>query len=1027
MQSKKTRNAPQQPYSICLHLIARRTPRENSSLTAYTKDVTSPLTSSGSQQPAFHSQEQPEDSQCAKPPTTDAHSAKPQSTPPPPLNLALDHLEDHYGLTPPPEQIADAFTAWVASTGRNMYPHQEDALLAIVAGDHVIATTPTGSGKSLIAAQALFTALATGQTGYYTAPLKALVSEKFFELISLFGAHNVGMVTGDVSINPHAPIICATAEILANIALREGSDADVGIAVADEFHFYADPQRGWAWQVPILELTTTQHVLLSATLGDTSWLEQDLEKRTGCSVSVISNAERPVPLHYTWSLDPISEVIQDLVASHMAPVYVVYFSQREAVAGAQSLLGMSLISRERKEQIAATLGNFRFGKGFGQTLSKLLRSGIGVHHAGLLPRYRRLVERLTQEGLLAVICGTDTLGVGINVPIRTVLLSALTKFDGAKMRHLNAREFHQIAGRAGRAGFDTIGYVVVQAPEYEIENERRLRKAGDDPLKIKRVQKVKPEEGKLQWSKITFEKLRDKSPETLTSRLHISHAMVLNLMQRTDPVTAVWHLLLANHEPSTRRVQLIKAMLEITSSLELAGVLERRAQDWHELVVRSTVAAHSTFPTQSMPLAQNTAPAQSAMHQQNLLPTSNMMLPQNSPSSHNPTPPSPPLIYFTKDVPSDFALNAPLSPFALCALDLLDPDSDSYALDVVSIIEAVQEDPTAALIAQRKAARSELIGKLKSEGVEYSERMALADEVSWPMPLAELLEPALDTYAQSNPWVRSHELSPKSIVREMIETASTFTEFVSHYDLQRSEGVLLRYLTDTYRAMRQIIPSSARDEEVDAIIVWLGALVRSIDSSLLDEWEALAAGHIAPDELNTPSAQSPCADDDATSGIELAFGAALDGSIAFSHNKHALRTTLRNAMFAIVEALERDDLEALAERYGSDGWNLERWDEAAERYWNEYEYLGIDQAARGAQYFSIIEDPSLADLIQAGADPDQAADWLEQRHAGRLWLARQIIDDGNGNGDWQVTALADLDASDEKNMLVLHMLMFGER
>ncbi|MCI5825125.1 MAG: DUF3516 domain-containing protein [Arcanobacterium sp.] len=930
----------------------------------------------------------------------------------PPLNLALDRLEDHFGnpqtgALPPEEAIIDEFSTWVASTGRQMYPHQEDALLAIVAGEHVIAATPTGSGKSLIAAQALFAALARGRTGYYTAPLKALVSEKFFELIKLFGAHNVGMVTGDVSINANAPIICATAEILANISLRDGAAADVGVAVMDEFHFYSDPQRGWAWQVPLLELPHTQQVLLSATLGDTSFFTKDLERRTGRPVTLVANAERPVPLHYRWSLDPISEVISDLVATHMAPVYVVYFSQREAVAGAQALLGMALISREQKEQIAYALGSFKFGPGFGRTLSKLLRSGIGVHHAGLLPRYRRLVERLAQAGLLAVICGTDTLGVGINVPIRTVLLSSLAKFDGTRMRHLTAREFHQIAGRAGRAGFDTIGYVVVQAPDYEIENERRLRKAGDDPAKLKRVQKVKPEEGKLQWSAATFEKLRDKEPETLTSHLTITHAMILNLMQRPDPVQAVWSLLLSNHEPEARRPALIKSMLEITSSLELAGVLQRRAQDWHELGTTPDIDAHTTL-----------ASVASAVIHHPALTDPN----QPAPLPENPSPRPP--IFFAKDVPSDFALNAPLSPFALSALDLLDPDSESYALDVLSVIEAVQEDPTPVLVAQRKVARGELIGKLKADGIDYAERMALADEVSWPTPLAELLEPALETYAQSNPWVRSHELSPKAIVREMIETASTFSEFIARYDLQRSEGVLLRYLTDTYRALRQIVPISARDAEVEAIIAWLATLVRSIDSSLLDEWEALADGRVSPTDMALITTEATGSG--SVAGHEVPFGADADGQVAFSRNKHAVRTAIRNELFRIAEELERDDLEALATRYSPDGWNLQRWDAAAERYWDQYEYLGVDTAARGSEFFSIVEDPALPDLIQAGANPEVAAMLLEAHASGRIWLATQVIDDGEGDRAWAIRAFVDLDASDAASELQLHIITFGD-
>ncbi|MEW6960279.1 DUF3516 domain-containing protein [Trueperella pyogenes] len=888
------------------------------------------------------------------------------------LNAALDDLEDAYGLSPSPEAILEAFTESFEQSGKRMYPHQEESLLHIVSGDHVIVATPTGSGKSLIAAQALFTGLATARTSYYTAPLKALVSEKFFDLIRQFGPHNVGMITGDSSINPAAPIICATSEILANIALREGASADVGVVVMDEFHFYGDPQRGWAWQVPLLELTQAQHVLLSATLGDTSFFVKDLERRTGRPVCVVDDAVRPVPLHYTYSTEPVGEMIQELVATHMAPVYVVHFSQREAVAQAQALLSMSLISSEQRERIRAVLGNFKFSPGFGQTLSKLLRSGIGVHHAGLLPRYRRLVEKLTQAGLLAVICGTDTLGVGINVPIRTVLITSLTKFDGARMRNLGAREFHQIAGRAGRAGFDTVGYVVVQAPEHDVENARRLKKAGDDPVRIKRVQKVKPPEGEVSWSEKTFERLKAAEPEKLTSRFRVDHAMILNLLQRPDPVPAIARILTDNHEQPSQRNRFVRQALNIYSSLRTAEVITHEDRTWR--------AEH---------------PDRSAIH-------------------------------FSKDVPDDFALNSPLAPFALAALDLLEAEDPNYALDVVSILEAVQENPTPVLIAQRKAARGALIGKLKAEGVDFNERMALADEVTWPRPLADLLEPALEVYAKTNPWVAGHGLEPKSIVRHMIEEGMTFSEFISRYDLARSEGVVLRYLTDTYRALRQTVPHDYRTDEVEDVIAWLGRLVRSIDSSLLDEWEALADGRLTLDEL-------AALDEDGTSGEEAAFGADEHGNVSFTRNKHALRTAIRSEMFRRIEALDRDDFDALARL--DPRWDAERWAEAIDPYWDVYARLGTSTDSRSARFFSVLEDPSYADLLQAGIDEEEAADWLEKRKPGRVWLVMQILDDegsaevetGESEMTWAMWALVDLDASDEAGELVTHMIRLGER
>ena len=379
------------------------------------------------------------------------------------------------------DEVYAAYLAWAEAQGLTLYPHQDEAIIELLSGAHVVLATPTGSGKTLVATAAHLHALASARVSFYTAPIKALVNEKFFALCDIFGAEQVGLLTGDASVNPDAPVICCTAEVLANIALREGSAADIGLVVMDEFHYYGDPQRGWAWQVPLLELTDTQFILMSATLGDMTRIVADLQRRTGRAVAQVTTADRPVPLTYTWSLTPLAEVVEEIVTTRREPVYVVHPSQAAAAEHAHSLRSLALLTPAERDEIARRIGPVRFAAGFGKVLSALLRKGIGVHHAGMLPRYRRIVEQLAQAGLLKVICGTDTLGVGINVPIRTVLLTRLVKFDGHRERLLRAREFHQISGRAGRAGFDTVGEVVVQAPEHLIENARRVAKAGDDP------------------------------------------------------------------------------------------------------------------------------------------------------------------------------------------------------------------------------------------------------------------------------------------------------------------------------------------------------------------------------------------------------------------------------------------------------------------------------------------------------------------------------------------------------------------
>ncbi|MBQ7804284.1 DEAD/DEAH box helicase, partial [Rhodococcus sp. (in: high G+C Gram-positive bacteria)] len=681
-----------------------------------------------------------------------------------------------------PDSVFDAFSSWTIERGLTLYPAQEEAVMELVSGANVILATPTGSGKSMVAIGAHFYAMSLGKRTYYTAPIKALVSEKFFALCEVFGAENVGMMTGDAAVNSSAPIICATAEIVANLALREGPNSDIGQVVMDEFHFYSEPDRGWAWQVPLIELPHAQFLLMSATLGEVDFFSEDLTRRTGKPTTVVSGTERPVPLMFSYATTPVGETIEDLVTTNQSPVYIVHFTQAAALERAQALTSVNFCSKEEKEAIAEALGGFRFTTGFGKTLSRLVRHGIGVHHAGMLPKYRRLIEVLAQDGLLKVICGTDTLGVGINVPIRTVLLTGLAKYDGVRTRHLKAREFHQIAGRAGRAGYDTMGTVVVQAPEHEVENLRAVAKAGDDPKKIKKIQRKKAPEGFVSWSEATFDRLVAASPEPLVSRFSVSNSMLLNVIARPgNCFDAMRHLLEDNHESRPAQRKHILKAISLYRGLLSAGIVERLDEpDEYGRMARLTM-----------------------------------------------------------DLQRDFALNQPLSPFALAAFELLDVESDSYALDVVSIIESTLDDPRQVLMAQQHFARGEAVAQMKADGIEYEERMELLEEVTWPKPLSDLLFPAFEMYRGGHPWITEFALSPKSVVRDMIERAMTFAELISHYGLTRSEGLVLRYLADAYRALRQTVPAEARTEELEDIIEWLGELIRQVDSSLLDEWESL--------------------------------------------------------------------------------------------------------------------------------------------------------------------------------------------
>ncbi|WP_372453533.1 DEAD/DEAH box helicase [Acrocarpospora catenulata] len=692
------------------------------------------------------------------------------------MNLDLPAAAD-------PDSIFDAFVRWNEERGLTLYPAQEEALMEVVSGNNVILATPTGSGKSLVAAGAHYAALVRNEVSFYTAPIKALVSEKFFDLCAIFGTENVGMMTGDASVNADAPIICCTAEILAQVALAEGTQADVGTVIMDEFHFYAEPDRGWAWQVPLLELPQAQFVLMSATLGDVQRFEKDLTRRTERPTAVVKNAERPVPLVYSYRMTPLHETLEEFLSTNQAPVYVVHFTQAAAMERAQALMSINMCTKAEKEAIAALIGNFRFTTRFGRALSRLVRHGIGVHHAGMLPKYRRLVERLAQAGLLKVICGTDTLGVGVNVPIRTVLFTALTKFDGSKVRRLRAREFHQIAGRAGRAGFDTIGYVACQAPDHVIENERALAKIGDDPKRRRGYARKKPPEGFVNWSEETFTNLQEAEPEPLNSRFKVSNAMLLAVINRPgDCFQAMKRLLTDNHEDRKWQRRHVSHAIAIYRSLLAGGIVETlKEPDEQGRRARLTV-----------------------------------------------------------DLQQDFALNQALSTFALATFDLLSRDSPTYALDLVSIVESTLDDPRQILHAQLNKARGEAVAQMKADGVEYEERMELLQEVTYPMPLESLLFGAYETYRQGHPWVGDHTVSPKAIVRDMFERAMTFADYIQFYELSRSEGTVLRYLADAYRTLSRTVPEHLKTDDLIDLIEWLGELVRQVDSSLIDEWEKLA-------------------------------------------------------------------------------------------------------------------------------------------------------------------------------------------
>lgn len=690
-----------------------------------------------------------------------------------------------YDMLPDPEQGRDVdellgrFLTYVEGQGLTLYPAQEDAVLALFEGHNVILNTPTGSGKSLAASALHFASLAAGRRSVYTCPIKALVNEKWMALCREFGAEQVGLATGDATVNRDAPILCCTAEILANIALRDGADARVDDVVMDEFHWYADRDRGGAWQVPLLTLPHTRFLLMSATLGDVSFFEEALTRQTQRPTVTVSSLERPVPLEYDYSEVPLAEAVQALSDADRVPVYVVHFTQKDAAESAQSFTSLKVASREVKNAVGAAIADVRFSSPYGARVRTWLRQGIGIHHAGLLPKYRILVEQLAQRGLLKVICGTDTLGVGINVPIRTVLFSRLCKFDGAKTAVLSARDFHQIAGRAGRKGFDDRGFVVAQAPEHVIENKRLQEKA--DTKNKKFVTRQPPRYNFANWDQRSFERLISGSPERLVSRFEVSHGMLLNVLSRpTDGCQAMRQLIRDCHEPRNAKAAHVRRGWQLFRSLVARDIIE--------------------------------------------------MVPRTETGSR---------LRVNVELQSDFSMDHTLSLYLHEAIPLLDRESDDYALTLLTLVESILENPNAILRRQLNRLKDQAVAAMKAEGLDYDERMAELEKLEYPKPDADFIYGSYNAFADRHPWVGEEHIRPKSIAREMFEGFRSFADYVQEYGLERVEGLLLRHLTSVYKVLRQTVPDGMKSETVIEVEHYLRDMVRRVDSSLLEEWERM--------------------------------------------------------------------------------------------------------------------------------------------------------------------------------------------
>jgi hypothetical protein len=813
------------------------------------------------------------------------------------------------------DALLGGFLDYVTAKGLSLYPAQEEAILELFEGKNVILNTPTGSGKSLVASALHFQSLAKGRRSVYTCPIKALVNEKWLALCREFGPDNVGLSTGDATVNRDAPILCCTAEILANIALRDGERAQVHDVVMDEFHYYSDRERGVAWQAPLLTLPQTRFLLMSATLGETAFFEQEMTRVTGRPSVTIKGTTRPVPLEFSYAETPLAQTLEKLVTDGKGPVYVVHFTQNEAADNAQSFTSINVATRDEKAAIATALESFKFSSPFGPELKKFLRHGIGLHHAGLLPKYRILVEQLAQRGLLKVICGTDTLGVGINVPIRTVLFTRLSKYGGEKVAVLSSRDFHQIAGRAGRKGYDNVGWVVAQAPEHVIENLKLDEKAKQTGKKG--VKKSAPE-GFVAWDQKTFERLQNAAPEKLTSRFQVTHAMLLNVLGRPgDGCLAMRELIRTCHD----------------SGKQKKAHAQRAWQLFRSLLDRKIVE----------------------------------IVPPDSSG------PPPSKVRVNVSLPEDFSLNQALSLFLLDSIPALNPEAPDYALDLISLIEGILEDPDVVLRSQLHKLKGQKVAELKAQGMEYDQRMEELEKLEHPKPKPEFFYPLFNEWSDKHPWVGTENIRLKSIAREMFEQFRSFADYIKIYELHRAEGVLLRHLNGVYKVLSQTVPEAAKTDAVREMEEYLRTMLRQVDSSLLDEWAKMKNPDYRPPTTDAPEVRPPGAEE-----------AARD----ITRDTKAFTAAIRTRIFTFLRALANDDFElAIADVVAgpnagepTEPWTAQRLRDAIEPYYAQHRLISLEPEARNVRhtYVKVAEDGQSWVVQQVLVDPDGHNDWLAE-------------------------------------------------
>jgi superfamily II DNA or RNA helicase len=913
------------------------------------------------------------------------------------------------------DNLLGRFLEHVASRRLTLYPAQEEAILELFEEKNVILNTPTGSGKSLVASALHFASLARGRRSVYTCPIKALVNEKWRDLCREFGPDNVGLSTGDATVNRDAPILCCTAEILANIALREGADADVDDVVLDEFHWYADRDRGVAWQVPLLTLPQTRFLLMSATLGETDFFQQELTRLTGRPTATVRSEVRPVPLEFAYSEMPLAQTLEKLAADRKAPVYVVHFTQADAAQSAQDFTSINVCTREEKNQIANEIAEFKFTSPYGPEIRKWLKHGIGIHHAGLLPKYRVLIEQLAQKGLLKIICGTDTLGVGVNVPIRTVLFTRLCKFDGQKTGILSARDFHQISGRAGRKGFDDHGWVVAQAPEHVIENLKLDEKSARDGKKV--VKRRPPDHNFVNWDVKTFQRLRAAVPERLVSRFQVTHAMLLNVLSREgDGCAAMQQLIRDCHDSPRQKKEHTKRAWQLFRSLVERKIVEIVPED-----LGST--GHWPVPPGDSPGGMEpTPPAYSGF----VAPNDAFSIPAGGPPAGTGGSPVPPMkrakLRVNIELQDDFSMDQTLSLYLLETVPLVNPEQPDYALVLLTLVESILEDPDLILRKQLDKVKGQAVAAMKAEGIPYEERMAKLEELEYPKPNREFIYSTFNAFADKHPWVGQENIRPKSIAREMFEHFRSFADYIRDYELQRAEGLLLRHLNSVFKVLKQTLPDAAKNDAVREMELYLGTMIRAVDSSLLDEWE----------RMRDPDYERRIATERTRdAGVDLRPPGAEEAAADITRDAKTFTIAIRNRIFTFLRGLVIGDFEAALatldaepekRRTGETGpkadvavspihpltdsegnaWTAGRLAQLMESYHGSHQHLCLDPEARNIRhtYVTPSEDK-------------------------KTWRVQQMLVDPEGHNDWVAEFEVDLAASRQAGEPVLRLRRIG--